>query len=90
MILFFLHQFRDHNRADRDYQKWLVEVFVNSVFVYEDQITITFNYGAGNRKVTLHEVDSADPEKGENVDAASPGGVFDFRALCSTTNAANT
>lgn len=84
MILFFLHQFRDHNRADRDYQKWLVEVFVNSVFVYEDQITVTFNYGAGNRKVTLHEVDSADPEKGENVDAASPGGVFDFRALCST------
>lgn len=81
MILFFLHQFRDHDTSDRDYQKWLVEVFVNSIFVYDDKITIAFNYGASNRKITLNEVDTADPE---NADTASPGGVFDFSALCST------
>lgn len=81
VILFFLHQFRDRDPEDPEYQKWLVSAFVNSVFVYDDEVTITYNYGAGNRTITLKEVDSVSIE---NVDFASPGGVFGGCALCST------
>lgn len=71
-ILFFLYQFRELDYEDRDAQKRLVEVFVNSVFVYDDEITITYNYGGENRTITLKEVD---PGAGE---------VFDGCASCST------
>jgi DNA invertase Pin-like site-specific DNA recombinase len=72
-ILFFLQQFRDMDCTDRTAQRRLVEVFVNSVFVYDDEITITYNYGGENRTVTLKE-----------VDPKAAGEVFDGCALCST------
>jgi len=36
-----------------------VDIFVNSVFVYDDKITITFNYSGDNRTITLYEVEAA-------------------------------
>lgn len=72
-ILFFLYQFRDLDYTQRAVQKRLVEVFVNSIFVYDDEITITYNYGGENRTVSLHEIDPITTKK-----------VFGGCALCST------
>ena len=72
-ILFFLQQFRDRDYQDREEQRRLVEVFVNSVFVYDDEITITYNYGGDSRTLTLRE-----------VDPVAAGGEFDGCAPCST------
>lgn len=75
-ILFFLYQFRDRNYEDPDEQRRLVEIFVNAVFVYDDKVTITYNYGGDSRTITLQEVDPA------------PGEGFDGCALCSTKRSA--
>lgn len=72
-ILFFLQQFRDRDYQDREEQRRLVEVFVNSVFVYDDEITITYNYGGDSRTLTLRE-----------VGPMAAGGEFDGCAPCST------
>ena len=77
-ILFFLQQFRDRDYQDREEQRRLVEVFVNSVFVYDDEITITYNYGGDSRTLTLRE-----------VGPMAAGGEFDGCAPCSTTNEAD-
>lgn len=76
-ILFFLRKFREMDFDDIECQKRLIATFVNAVFVYDDRVTITFNYSGDNRTITLAEVDAA-------ADGAAGGEVFDRCALCST------
>ena len=76
-ILFFLLKFRDMDFDDIECQKRLIATFVNAVFVYDDRVTITFNYSGDNRTITLAEVDAA-------ADGAAGGEVFDRCASCST------
>ena len=57
-IIFFLHQFVDMNYSDIACQKRLIKIFVNSVFLYDDKVVLTFNYSGDNRTMMLKEIDS--------------------------------
>lgn len=61
-ILFFLLRFRDMDFEDIDSQKRLVQLFINSVFVYDDKIKITFNYSSDANTLTLNQIDSAEAD----------------------------
>ena len=37
--------------------KELIKTFVNSVFVYDDKVVLTFNYSGDDRTITLNEID---------------------------------
>ena len=56
-IVFFLHQFAGMDYSDIDCQKQLIKTFLNSVFVYDDKVVLTFNYSGDDRTITLHEID---------------------------------
>ena len=56
-IRFFLHQFADMDYTDVSCQKRLIKVFLNSVFVYDDKVVLTFNYSEDGKVLTLHEID---------------------------------
>ena len=56
-IVFFLHQFADMDYGDVACQKRLIKTFVNSVFVYDDKVVLTFNYSGDRRTMTLKEID---------------------------------
>ena len=58
-ILFFLLKFRDMDISDKDCRKRLIQTFVNSVFVYDDKIRITFNYSSDSRTVTLAQIEAS-------------------------------
>lgn len=73
-VLFYLTDFRNGDAESPAFQKRLVNTFVNSVYVYDDKVTITFNYSSDSRTVTLAEVDSLGTE----------GEVFGCCAECST------
>ena len=73
-ILYFLCAMRDKNIEDPICQRQLIDTFVNSVFVYDDKLILTFNYSGDNRTVTLAEVDSL----------STNGKVFGCRSLWST------
>ena len=57
-ILYFLHRFADMDYTDEACQKQLIKTFVNSVFVYDDKVVITFNYSGDDRTITLKEIDA--------------------------------
>lgn len=59
-IEFYLTDFRNGETDNPAFQKRLVDTFINAVFVYDDKVTITFNYSGDNRTVTLAEIDSAE------------------------------
>ena len=63
-LSFFLGQFRDMDFTDRECQRRLVDVFVNAIFLYDDHIKITFNFGGDNGTISLDEADKAEAGEG--------------------------
>ena len=57
-ILFFLHKFSEYDYEDMECQKRLIKTFINSVFVYDDKVVISFNYSGDGRTITIKEIDS--------------------------------
>lgn len=57
-IVFFLHQFAGMDYSDVACQKRLIKTFLNSVFVYDDKVVMTFNYSGDRRTITLKEIDA--------------------------------
>ena len=58
MILYFLQQLRELDPEDPDSRRRLIETFVNSIYLWDDKITMTFNYSGDTRRVTLQDLDS--------------------------------
>lgn len=54
-IKFFLYQFKEKDYTDRECQKQLINVFINSVFLYDDRIDINFNYKGSYSSISLAE-----------------------------------
>ena len=46
------------NINDLDYRKEIIDTFVNSVFVYDDKLVLTYNYKDGTETLTLQEIES--------------------------------
>ena len=57
-ILYFLQQFANMDYTDIECQKRLIKTFVNSVFVYDNKVVLTFNYSGDDRTITLNEIDA--------------------------------
>jgi len=58
-IVFWISRFKDGNIDDISYQKAIVDIFVNSVFLYDDKLVIAFNWKDGTKTVTLSELEAA-------------------------------
>lgn len=58
-LLFFLRQFMDGDPNDPKYRHQLVDTFINSIWLYDDKIVLTYNYSGEGSKVTLNMVDDA-------------------------------
>ena len=72
-IQFFLEQFRDLDYTDRSCQQRLMDVFVNSIYVRDDELVINFNFSGDAATVSFSD-----------FKAAEGAGVFGCRALLST------
>ena len=79
-ILFFLLKFRSLDMSVQANKQTMIDTFINSVFVYDDRVVITFNYSGDNRQITLEEVDSA---------LSDDAPLFVSRALSSTITRRN-
>ncbi len=77
-IQFFLEQFRELDYTDRTCQQRLIEVFVNSIYLTDDEIIINFNFGGDSTTLKLPDV--------EKIRGSA---VFDCRALRSTSQIAS-
>jgi DNA invertase Pin-like site-specific DNA recombinase len=61
-ILYFLLKFRDLDLNEPKSRQRLFDTFVNSIFVYDDKVVITFNYSGDDRQITLKELDTVADE----------------------------
>ena len=58
-IVVWISKYKYGNINDLDYQKEIIDTFVNSVYVYDDKIVLTYNYKDGTETLTLQEIESA-------------------------------
>ena len=58
-VTFWLHKFRKLDINRQDHRKWLINVFVNAIYLYDDNMIITFNYKDGTKTITLDDVKRA-------------------------------
>ena len=58
-IVDWISQFKYGNINDPDYQKQIIETFVNSVYLYEDHLILNYNYKNGTETFSLDEVNEA-------------------------------
>ena len=58
-IVEWISKYKYGNINDLDYRKEIIDTFVNSVFVYDDKLVLTYNYKDGSQTLTLQEIESA-------------------------------
>ena len=58
-VTFWLQKFRKLDINRQDHRKWLINVFVNAIYLYDDKMVITFNYKDGTVTLTLDDVKRA-------------------------------
>ena len=88
-ILYYLSRYKEMDLKDLESRKRIISTFVNSIFVYDDHIVITFNYSGDNNRVTINDYNTAqnkaDSETGcalsknaqpvfDRVSVSGPGG----------------
>ena len=90
----WFEQFRHGDPANRDFQKRLIDTFVNAVYVFDDKLVLTYNYQHGTQTISLDEIESA---LGSDLRCGSPpnkvrtntyffsGGFAVKCSLCSAT-----
>ena len=65
----WFEQFRHGDPANREFQKRLIDTFVNSVYVFDDKLVLTYNYQHGTQTISLEEIESA---LSSDFDGATP------------------
>ena len=61
---------------DINYRRRIIDVFVNSVYVYDDKLVFTYNFRDGNETVSLLDIERAiGSESSDLTDSASPKAV---------------
>ena len=66
-IRFWLLRFRKLNMSQKDQRQALVDTFINSIYLYDDKVLITFNYKEGTQTITFEEAAQA-ASKGNGSD----------------------
>ncbi len=66
-IVFWINRFKDGDINDVKYQRSVIDVFVNSVYVYDNKLVLMYNYKDGAKTVSLEDIQSSDL-----VDCAPP------------------
>jgi len=72
-IIFWISRFKDGDIDDSKYRQNMIDLFVNSVYVYDDKLILTCNYKDGAKTVSLDDIKGSDlaglspPKKRETV-----------------------
>ncbi len=57
---FWICKFRELDMSNPDDREYLIDSFVNAIFVYDDEIKLTFNYKDGTKTVAFEDILGSD------------------------------
>ena len=56
-ILFWFHKFKGIDITQQENRQWLIDTFINAVYLFDDKVVITFNNKEGVKTITLTEIE---------------------------------
>lgn len=59
-IIFWFHRFRKLDTNKLEHRRRLIDSFVNSIFLYDDKMIITFNYKDGTKTITYSDLEKSE------------------------------
>lgn len=59
-VEYFLRRFRDLDVSKLEHRRVLIDTFINSIFLYENRMIITFNYRDGQKIITFADLEGSD------------------------------
>ena len=68
-IASWIGQFKYGDVNSREYQKRIIDTFVNSLYLFDDRLVITYNFKGGTETITLKDVEAV---YGSDLKAMSP------------------
>ena len=58
-IVNWISRFKYGNANDPEYQKQIIDTFINSIYVFDDKLLFTYNFKDGTEPITLSEIEAA-------------------------------
>lgn len=58
-VSLFIKQFKHGDADDVDYQRKIIDIFVNSIYVFDDYLVFTYNYKDGTERVSIKDIEAA-------------------------------
>lgn len=80
LVRFWLLRFRKLDMSQQEQRQALVDTFVNSIYLYDDKVLITFNYKEGTETVTFGEATEA--EKSSDICARGAPTKSKYTFVC--------
>jgi hypothetical protein len=65
-IVFFIQRFKEGDIDDTAYRRRMIDVFVNSIYLYDDKLALFFNYKDGTKTITFDSI------KGSDIGGSTP------------------
>jgi len=59
-VTFWICRFRETDVTKQEQRQRLIDSFINSVYLYEDRLILTFNYKDGTKTVSLNDIEGSD------------------------------
>ena len=47
------------NKSDTNYQRQIIDTFINAIYVFDDKLAFTYNFHDGTETITLKEIEAA-------------------------------
>ena len=80
-IVSWIGQFKYGDVNSREYQKRIIDTFVNSLYLFDDRLVITYNFKGGTETITLKDVEAV---YGSDLKAMSPPRRHGLRKFATT------
>ncbi len=58
-IVSWIGRFKYGSADDPEYQRQIIDTFINSIYVYDDKLVFTYNFKDGTETMTLEEIGQA-------------------------------
>lgn len=58
-IISWINRFKYGNVDDIEYQKQIIDTFINSIYVYDDKLVFTYNFKDGTETITPKDIEEA-------------------------------
>lgn len=91
-IIECISRFKYGDPSNKEYQRQIIDIFLNSIYVFDDRLVFTYNYKNGTQTVSLADVSAAfgsdlksctPPDKNRNFDTM--GIKFAVLSFCPKT-----